>query len=653
MSFFHPDVQEEEEFNYSYLDIQQIWLILKNGLCLGHWYFSGQSLESNLFAAFVSALFSFSKDMSSGGTSNIRNMSFSELDIYYLPGRDEKFFTAIAVNRGVEADKIMKYLEYIARKFEQSFNKFISEPSPLVPSNFKSFHKTILSYILINEHISTFKKPLSPEFKFSLDSRIKETKYSKSRLVILCEDEILRIFETNPISLFNCHFVDFGKIISWLITESNNLLILSHQDELYLTIDPLDHTEETKKEKILLPIDGAKWIIPETNSTDFFYVFSSNQYVKVNISKKELVTAKPVGIDILLKQIMYNDSLKLILLVSEDGKIYGIENIDSLHNLSPVPVIKEVIQIFKGPKDISYFYYQDNSIGLSNLTSNPLELKGNFSKLKSIVITPNDDAIIMVSENKLDIFNELGEILVRYPIQEGLTGMIEYNKREDQYYLVLVKKTGVIEFFKGLIERKRIREQQQAYSRKFDSILQKISRISTNTKKISDQLKKQEINSREIQNQMNLCKVYRQQLKNIVPTNLKNLETLPMIYQNKIKKFENNVSEIFSELESLNNTLIERYEDIKHKELQSLSSLDRILDYIAKMRPRESIPISDMANQLELNYENCLGILLDLDNKKQLTGSLREITKTSFIEKNYLFTKEDPELEKYSGRLSF
>ena len=118
MSFFHPDEQKEEEFNYSYFDVQQIWLILKNGLCLGHWYFSGQSLESDLFAAFVSALFSFSKDMSSSATSNIRNMSFSELDIYYLPGIDEKFFIAIAVNRGVDSEKIMQYLEYIVRKFE-------------------------------------------------------------------------------------------------------------------------------------------------------------------------------------------------------------------------------------------------------------------------------------------------------------------------------------------------------------------------------------------------------------------------------------------------------------------------------------------------------------------------------------------------------
>ncbi len=124
-------------------------------------------------------------------------------------------------------------------------------------------------------------------------------------------------------------------------------------------------------------------------------------------------------------------------------------------------------------------------------------------------------------------------------------------------------------------------------------------------------------------------------------------------FNRKILKYEQEVSEIFSHLDSLDKLLLERFEEIRHKELQSISSIDRIIDFIAKMRPRESIPVSDMANGLELDYKDCLDILIDLDNKKQLAGSLKEITKTSFIEKNYLFTKEDPELEKYSGKLSF
>jgi hypothetical protein len=270
------------------------------------------------------------------------------------------------------------------------------------------------------------------------------------------------------------------------------------------------------------------------------------------------------------------------------------------------------------------------------------------------LFTPKDDSILFISPKKIDIFDELGRLLVSYPINGfGLSGVIEYNKREDKNQLLLIGKTGVIEYFDGVIDRKRIYEQQQMYERKFDSIIKKISRISNSTKNMHNSLEKDSVRSEEIQNQINQCKVFRQQLRNVIPSSLKNQSTLPIIFQKKITRYEIQVKEIFDMIEKLDVDLVKKFDETRSQELKSLSAIDRILDFIAKLGPRENVPVSDMADKLELDYQACLDILSELDNKKQLAGSLKEITKAEFIEKNYLFIKEDPELEKYSGRLSF
>ena len=89
---------------------------MNNGICPIHLLYQGQQLEENLFAAFVRALFSFSKDMSSGEQS-ITSMSFGNMEIHYLAHPEEKFFVAISTDQGINIDIPNKYLNYRSHMF--------------------------------------------------------------------------------------------------------------------------------------------------------------------------------------------------------------------------------------------------------------------------------------------------------------------------------------------------------------------------------------------------------------------------------------------------------------------------------------------------------------------------------------------------------
>jgi hypothetical protein len=524
-----------------------------------------------------------------------------------------------------------------------------------MPRQFNYFHKSITSFILINEHISKFKHPSNPDFKFSFDSKVIKTQYQDGKIGILCEDNILRIFGTNPLKLINCFFIEQGLIINWHIDEITGfIIILSDNDEKTITINPLKAEDLETAKFISIPMENAHWIIPDKEKKEIYYILSPTQFISLNLTSKSFVDGDPIALSKQFKHVLYHDNIGVIILVDSTGEVFGIENMEFITNPSPVPISSKVLKIFKGPKGSIYLHHEDGSVAISNLTSTPITLNSDLSKSKSILFTPKDDSVLFISPNKIDIFDELGRLLVSYPIHGfGLSGIIEYNKREDTNNLLLIGNSGVIESFGGIIDRKRIYEQQQMYERKFDSIIKKISRISNSCKNIRTSLSNEIILSNEIQNQVNLCKVFRQQLRNVIPSSLKTQTTLPIVFQRKIFRYEKQVDEIYTLLDELDLELSEKYENTRHKELRSLSSIDRIMDFIAKLRPRENVPISDMAKQLDLEYQECLNILVDLDNKKQLAGELKEITKTGFIEKNYLLIKEDPELEKFSRRLSF
>ena len=114
--------------------IYQVWIIMNNGICPIHLRFSGQILEENLFAAFVRALFSFSKDMSEGEKS-ISSMTLGDMNIHYLAQQDEKFFVAISAEVGISQEDMDLYLNYISNLFSLYYPEYIEKLPPSEPES--------------------------------------------------------------------------------------------------------------------------------------------------------------------------------------------------------------------------------------------------------------------------------------------------------------------------------------------------------------------------------------------------------------------------------------------------------------------------------------------------------------------------------------
>ena len=126
--------------------INQVWIIMNNGICPIYILYSGQMLEENLFAAFVRALFSFSKDMSQGEKS-ISSMTLGDMDIHYLAEQDEKFFVAISAEVGIPQEDIDLYLQYISNLFSLYYKEYIEKLPASEPDSFELF-KTAIDYFI-------------------------------------------------------------------------------------------------------------------------------------------------------------------------------------------------------------------------------------------------------------------------------------------------------------------------------------------------------------------------------------------------------------------------------------------------------------------------------------------------------------------------
>ena len=132
--------------------INQVWIIMSNGICPIHLLYSGQSLEENLFAAFVRALFSFSKDMSEGEKS-ISSMTLGDMDIHYLAEKNEKFFVAISAEVGIPPEHIDLYLNYVSSLFSLYYPEYIEKAPPFEPQSFILFRDSIDFFIQFTENI--------------------------------------------------------------------------------------------------------------------------------------------------------------------------------------------------------------------------------------------------------------------------------------------------------------------------------------------------------------------------------------------------------------------------------------------------------------------------------------------------------------------
>ena len=130
-------------------------------------------------------------------------------------------------------------------------------------------------------------------------------------------------------------------------------------------------------------------------------------------------------------------------------------------------------------------------------------------------------------------------------------------------------------------------------------------------------------------------------------------QDLPIKTRRTIEEYQKQIDRVSYKLKELLEKLNKKYLKIKEKEFEKIAPEDRIFEFIGKMKPRETISLQEMANQLNLSYEQCKEIMIELANRKLLPGNLKSVSKSELIEKGLFFSKEDPELQRFSKDLGF
>ncbi|MFW9928693.1 MAG: hypothetical protein ACFFD1_04830 [Candidatus Thorarchaeota archaeon] len=491
--------------------------------------------------------------------------------------------------------------------------------------------------------------------KISLEAEVKLVKHQNNFVGVLGTDEVLRIFTKEPLKLINCYFMNVGNIAEWVICEKlNYVMIISGEKRHKIIIEELIPTGKILKREFDSFLTNITWIVNDNHNEQFFYFISPNNYFKMNITTSEFLNLEPRNFPFEIKQFANLKDINLYVFLTTDGKIFGTESIEEIINSSPVPTRKIVKKFFKGPRELLFLHNKDNTLAISNLTSEPSELKLKFENIDNSLIGPDNETTVLFNKERVVLIDEFGQELVSYKVKVPMvSGIYHFDKKENSFLFRAIYTFGIIEDFYGSIDKKKVLEEKMIYKRKFETLAQKLTRIVKSIDNIKENLNKKRIKANEIQNHINQCKVYQQQLHTAISTSFGNIETLPIEYQVQLELMKEKKSGILSIINKLDEQLKEKFEITKHLELESINIDDRVIDFIAKMHPRESVSISEMAKKLEIEYENCIEIINNLKKQNKLPGTLKEITKTTTIDKNLLFVKEDPELKRFSDNYSF
>lgn len=636
------------------IQIQQIWIILSNGTCPVHIYFKGKKLESHLFAAFATALFSFSKDISN---TDIQYMSFEELNIYYLSSKGANYFTAIAADQGSNPIRIQKYLQVISSRFSQFYSTYIEQLSSSAPLDLAYFQKSIEKYIQYSENFAQI-DIFSKTPPFSLNSLILNAKIFDNFIGILCEDEILRLFNYSTFEFLNVYYSELGKIKIWSIYPSKNyIFIIEDGKPPTLIVNPITASEDKQSIKCQIPLADVTWIAAHSSKSEVIFG-SVNEYCRITVDSLHILNDAPMKLPFNVKQAVFHPKMSLLIFITLEGTVYVAEDWANPNNVQSVPFLKPVNDMFLGIEETIFFQHSDGTVSLSNLTSPPLILKTKISHLVSAwnnleekvtyLITIEEDMYI------LKILNELGDLLVSYSLPSQIViaaGLTHPQIREKRF--LLIDRDGSAKIFDAVIERKRVQDNKLIFDRKLASANEKMKRIFKNIEELLESIGNTNVGSHIVENEITQSKVLRQQLKSVISPDFINKVGIPIYIQEQIRSINKQILDLNTMLDELDLALIKKHTKARSNEMSTIPPKERILHFIAKLKPRQSIPVADIAQELQLEYNVCLNILLELDQEKFLPGTIREITKTGFLEQNALFIKEDPEFDKLSKSFSF
>ncbi|MHA2363296.1 MAG: hypothetical protein ACXAC7_05025 [Candidatus Hodarchaeales archaeon] len=616
--------------------IQQSWIILSNGVCAVHWLYSGWEMDENLFAAFVRALFSFSKDMGDSDI-QIRNMSFGNMDIHYLPDAEERLFCAISVDQGTPAEQIQEYLEYISYRFQEIFSTYVEFLPPFEPEAFPLFNSAIDKYLAFHEDTYFLKQEGINDY--FLRTQIKSIQYAQNHILVdSSEDEILRLFTKDPFMMEGTFFPTSGKKKSYSLQKKGEFLtILS--DKAEISIIPLIEIEESQIRYKVLKEENQELTWITTHPTKPLVLYGNkNKIIIFDLVNEEKIT---IDTSYEIKSLLITDKNQIVVL-STSGEILTCKFPITKENfLQLVEYDKSIKRILSGPQSLIILWFDDHNIALWDIENLPVKIKGIFSDKAEIGVDDSRNLIFIISEeNALHIFTEKGDPLVTYNLINQGSGCIVSEK--DQ--ILILYKNGLIHPFTGTINRNEIQNNRTILSRRIDTVENHITRIYNGMNNIIEEMEEVNRSSTELQNDIKQIRVFRQQLKRLIDKRLLERTSILLDIFLRLQSYEKQVSVMLPMIDDLLIALQEQYETVKESELSGKKPEERIDDYIEKMKARQQIGIGSMANELHLSYDIILKHLQILEGRGLLPGWLTRGTSTS-IRDNILFVKRDPKLQ--------
>jgi hypothetical protein len=154
-----------------------------------------------------------------------------------------------------------------------------------------------------------------------------------------------------------------------------------------------------------------------------------------------------------------------------------------------------------------------------------------------------------------------------------------------------------------------------------------------------------------IKHDLNQLKVFKQQIKRLIDKKLLERTSIMRDLYFRLMGYENQVQRLISLINELEEELEQALIISKENELSGKSSSERVDDYIKRMKPRQSIGIGTLADDLQLPYEEVLQYIKSKEQNGLLSGFLTRGSGLS-IKDSVVFVKKDPKFEE-SGITSF
>jgi hypothetical protein len=615
---------------------------MNNGICPIHLLYQGQILEENLFAAFVRALFSFSKDMSEGEKS-ISSMTLGDMDIHYLAQSEEKYFVAISAEVGINQKEIDLYLKFISDLFFLYYPDYIEKLPPFEPVSFATFKEVIDFYITYTENKILIE--LEGITDIDLKTEINSLKFSNDIIVIWNKDEnFIKLLKKDDLAVSGGYYPINGEIKGYCIQKNNGFIaILSNMNSL--TIAPLEISEIFKTVSSIQTEELIEWF--EFHPTKAILYYGSKSSInEFDISKEE---SKNYPISVQISDVKVQNDRNLILL-DENNKIYTTPlPIKSPADLIPSPINEKVYSIKQGPQNTSIILCVNQLVYLWDTEEKLLTLKERYPNNTNISYNNKNNLLFLITDyNEFLMYDtQDASLLVNYNLVEsGLGVFVQKNEK-----IAIVYVNGKIKLFGGSIDRDFISQLRNVITKRVETVENHIMRIHSGFQKIMANLENNYLPSHSLKNDLNQIKVFKQQLKRLIDDKLiertsilRDLYFRLLGYQNQIISLQKLINDFEIQIEkSIKNS--------KEIELSGKTPRERIEDFLNNMKPREQIGLGSLADNIQLPYEECLNHLKTLESRGLLPGFLTRGSALS-IKDNVIFVKKDPKFEE-SGITSF